>query len=100
MQQYKFDKEEKKIVRALEKGEFRRIPNFEKEVKLYQEYARATLDKRRNINIRVSERDLLKLKSQAAEKGLPYQTLVTSVLHQYSTGSLLEREQKASSARR
>lgn len=100
MPHHELDKEEKKILRALEKGEFRRIPNFEKEVKLYQEYARATLDKKRNINIRVSERDLMKLKARAIEKGLPYQTLVTSVLHQYSTGALAEREQHVSSARR
>lgn len=87
---YKLDKEERELLRAVERGEFRSIPDLEKKKKLYQEYARATLDKKRNINIRVSERDLLKLKSRAAEKGLPYQTLVTSVLHQYSSGSLVE----------
>ncbi len=92
MRDYELDKEEKKIVRAVERGEFRRIPNLEKQKKMYQEYARATLDKTRNINIRVSERDLMKLKARAVEKGLPYQTLVTSVLHQYSSGTLKELE--------
>lgn len=100
MKNYKLDKEEREILRAVEKGEFRRIRNPEKQKKLFQEYARATLDKRRNINIRVSDRDLLKLKAQAAEKGLPYQTLVTSVLHQYSTGALFESERSASSSRK
>ncbi len=95
MQHYTLDKEEKELMREIEKGGFRRIRNFKKQAKLYQEYARATLDKKRNINIRVAERDLLKLKARAVEKGLPYQTLVTSVLHQYSTGVLRERDEGA-----
>jgi len=90
MMDYKLDKEERELLRAVEKGEFRRIRNFEKQKKIYQRYARATLEKSGILNIRVSERDLLKLKAKAAEKGLPYQTLVTSVLHQYSSGSLVE----------
>ena len=91
MKEYELDKEEKAILRALEQGKLRRIPNFQREKKRYQGYAKAMLDKKKNINIRVSEYDLLKLKSRALEKGLPYQTLVSSVLHQYSTGSLKEQ---------
>lgn len=100
MTSYELDKEEKAILRAFERGTLKSIPNFNKKKKEYEAYARAMLDKTRNVNIRLSERDLFSLKSRAIEKGLPYQTLLASVLHQYSTGALLEREQQASSRRR
>lgn len=54
-----------------------------KDLAKYQKYAQFTLEKTRNINIRLPEKDLLRIKAKAAEKGLPYQTLVSSVLHQY-----------------
>lgn len=90
MQNYKLDKEEQEILKAYEKGDFKSVPNLDEEKKRYQEIARATLNKNRNINIRITEKDLLKLKARAAEKGLPYQTLVSSVLHQYSNGKVKE----------
>lgn len=90
MQDYQLDKEEQEILEAYERGELKRIPNFEEEKEKYVAAARATLIKKRNINIRISERDLHALKTRAAAKGLPYQTLVSSVLHQYSTGKMKE----------
>ncbi|MDP3995012.1 MAG: CopG family antitoxin [bacterium] len=84
------DAEEREILDAYNKGEFKSVPNLEAEKKRYQEIARATLVKNRNINIRISERDLHALKKRAEAKGLPYQTLVSSVLHQYSTGKMKE----------
>ena len=45
----------------------------------------------RRINIRISEKDLTDLKIKAREEGLPYQTLVSSVLHKYLNGRLVER---------
>lgn len=90
MQDYILNKEEQEILEAYEKGEFKSVDNLEEEKKRYQEIARATLNKNRNINIRISERDLHKLKAKAAAKGLPYQTLVSSVLHQYSNGKVKE----------
>ena len=100
MKQYELDKEERAILRAFEREKLKSIPNVKREIRRYQQYARAMVDKKRNINIRISEADLFKLKSRAVEMGLPYQTLVTSVLHQYSTGSFLERGQRVSSTRR
>lgn len=86
MKYYKLDKKEKQILQDYEKGEFRSIRNTKKEKKKYQAYARAALNKTKNINIRVSEGDLQKIKSLASEKGIPYQTLVSSLIHQYSSG--------------
>jgi len=86
MKYYKLDKEEKEILDAFEKAGFpRALPKKEKEKKIaeYKKIARASLRRTRNINIRISEQDLQKIKTKAAEKGIPYQTLVTSVLHQY-----------------
>ena len=85
MKYYTLDKEEKEIIKAIERGSLGRRKNIKKEVALYRSYTRSSLNRTRNINIRLSERDLQKLKARAAEKGIPYQTLVASILHQYGT---------------
>ena len=74
-------RELEEIEQALEKGEIKSVPNFEKEKKRLQQIARNTFNKTRNINIRLSERDLHKLRAKAAEEGIPYQTLASSILH-------------------
>ena len=51
-------------------------------------------NKEKRISIRVFASDLERLKQIAEEEGLPYQTLVTSVLHKFSTGRLVPKEQK------
>ncbi len=84
MKYIKLDKYEKEISRAIDRGEFKRIKNFKKEVAHFRAAARETLNKTRNINIRLSSRDLQKLKAAAIREGLPYQTLISSVLHKYS----------------
>jgi len=84
MKYYELDKEEKELLDAIERGGFKSVPNVKKEIVRYRSYATASLSRAKNINIRLSERDLQKLKVKAAEKGLPYQTLVASILHQYN----------------
>ena len=81
MKYFELTKEEEKILKDFEEGKFKSIKNLEKAKKLHQTYARNTLNKTRNINIRLSERDLQKLKANAAREGIPYQTLATSLLH-------------------
>jgi len=81
----KLTKEEKEILEAFEAGEFKPVKNASKEKERFQQYARNTLSKPRNINIRLSDRDLQKIKALAIEKGLPYQTFISSLLHQYPT---------------
>lgn len=85
MKSFKLTKEEQKILRAVERGEFRSVPNLKRAKKDAIAAARATLKKTKNINIRITERDLQKIKALAAEKGLPYQTFISSLLHQYSS---------------
>ncbi len=84
MRNIKLNKEEKTILKDFETGKLKSIRDAEEKVKSYSEYADYTLRKSRNINIRLSERDLHKIKAIAAEKGVPYQTLISSLVHQYS----------------
>lgn len=81
MKYYELTKEEQQILDDFERGEFKSIGDFKKQKKLLQKYARNTLGKTKNINIRLSEKDLEKLKARAVREGLPYQTLAASILH-------------------
>ncbi|OGH14539.1 MAG: hypothetical protein A3H50_03610 [Candidatus Levybacteria bacterium RIFCSPLOWO2_02_FULL_37_10] len=81
MKYYELTKEEQELLNEVEKGKFISAPNLKKEKKRFQTIARNTLNKARNINIRLSERDLSRLKRRAAEEGLPYQTLASSIIH-------------------
>lgn len=80
----KLDKEEQEITEAVEKGRVRVVDNLSQETKRFQRVAKYTLAKTRNINLRLSERTVLKLKAKAIEEGIPYQTLASSVLHKFA----------------
>lgn len=84
MKYYELDNYEKKVLESYEKGDLKSVPNIKKEIARHRSYAKNMLDKTRNINIRISERDLFKVKALALEKGLPYQTLISSIVHQNS----------------
>ena len=84
MKYFELTKEEQKILRAVEAGEFKPVRNLKQAKKNAVYAARNTLSKTRNINIRLSDRALQKIKALAAQKGLPYQTLISSLLHQFS----------------
>ena len=86
----KFDKEELQILRDFERGEFESIRNFQEEKQKLEEAARKTLQKDRRINIRISSRDLEKIRKRAAKEGIPYQTLISSTLHKLINGKLKE----------
>lgn len=79
----KLKKEEKAILDSVERGEWRSVPGVDQEKRRYAMTARATLRKDKRVNIRMTERDLLRFQKKAAEEGLPYQTLISSVLHKY-----------------
>lgn len=82
MKYFELTKEEKRILDDFESGNFKSVMN-EKRKDLLKKVARNTLNKTRNINIRLSEKVLGRLKTKAAEEGIPYQTLVSSVLHRF-----------------
>ena len=73
--------EEKEILRDFEAGEFVSVP--EEERKQIEDAIKKSMTKKKSINIRINEQVLHKLKVKALEQGLPYQTLISSILHQY-----------------
>ncbi|MBN9070960.1 MAG: DNA-binding protein [Rhizobiales bacterium] len=78
------DAEERDLIESTERGEWVSVGNIEAQRAFWKEAARQTLDgKRRRISISIPERDLMKLKTRAAEEGMPYQTLINSILHKY-----------------
>ena len=85
MKYFELDKDEKNILKSVESGAWKSVKGVRRELNRYRLTARTTLGKSRNINIRLSEGDLQRVKAIAASKGLPYQTLISSVVHQYST---------------
>ena len=81
MKYFELDEEERQLLEEIERGEWVPVKNLAKAKKEAMEIARNTLNKTRNINIRLSERDLQKLKAKAVREGIPYQTLASSILH-------------------
>ncbi|MFP4362254.1 MAG: CopG family antitoxin [Spirochaetia bacterium] len=81
-------REEKELIESVESGEWQSVQNFGQFKKELKEAARQTSIKDYRINIRISKRDVEALKTKALEEGIPYQTLVTSILHKYVTGNL------------
>ena len=87
MSEPKLSKEEKEILKAFEAGEFKSVLTPRRK-KALQAAAEETFKKDKRINIRISSRDLESLQRRALEEGIPYQTLVSSVLHKYVSGGL------------
>ncbi|OGS27673.1 MAG: antitoxin [Elusimicrobia bacterium RIFOXYB2_FULL_48_7] len=77
------DKHEKELLKSYENGEWITVKDFEKKKKVYVEYARNTLKKDRRLNIRISNKDLEGIQRIAVREGIPYQTLVSSIIHKF-----------------
>jgi len=86
----KSDPYERQILGALERGKLKSVAT-KAELAAFKSAARATAIKDRRINIRLSSGDLSDIQVRALEEGVPYQTLIASVLHKYVTGRLAER---------
>ena len=86
----KLSKEERGILESFEKGEWIPVESLSERKKALAEYARDTLKKDRRLNIRISERDLVELQRKAVKEGLPYQTYVSSIIHKFLNGALVE----------
>lgn len=86
----KINAEEQEIVDAFEAGALKSIPDLKSELEKHKEYAAATFQKDSRINIRISSKDLRAIQKRALSEGLPYQTLISSLLHKYVEGRLVE----------
>jgi predicted DNA binding CopG/RHH family protein len=83
--------EERKLRHSVERGDWKSIPDARGKARTYAAYAEATFRKDKRLNIRISGLDLVKIQKRAVEEGLPYQTLISSVLHKYVGGRLVEK---------
>jgi predicted DNA binding CopG/RHH family protein len=82
----KLDKEEQEILESFERDEWKSVDSLKEEKAFAKAAAANYLRKDTRINIRISSNDLDRLKQKAAYKGLPYQTLIASILHEYAAG--------------
>ena len=87
MSKVKLSKEEKELLESVESGEFESTLTEERRKEL-EAAATNTFKKDKRINIRISNRDLIAVQARASEEGIPYQTLVSSIIHKYVSGSL------------
>jgi predicted DNA binding CopG/RHH family protein len=85
------DREGTQILWAFEAGKLKSTVITEAPLRRYREYARATLSKNKRVNIRLSTPDLSEIQARAAEEGIPYQTLIASVLHKFVAGRFVEK---------
>jgi predicted DNA binding CopG/RHH family protein len=88
----RLDNEEKEILKDYEEDGFVEIPEMDAEIKKHVEYAKATFRKNKRINIRISQKDLESVQRKALEEGIPYQTLISSLIHRYISGKLVEKD--------
>jgi predicted DNA binding CopG/RHH family protein len=91
MKDPKLDAEEKELLESYERGEWKTVENIKEERAMLREAARETLRKEKRINIRLSAKDLFDIQAAAAEEGMPYQTLISSIIHKYAAGALIDR---------
>jgi predicted DNA binding CopG/RHH family protein len=84
------DRKEKEMIASLERGEWKSVKNLHEEIKKARAAAVATAKKDARMNLRISRRDMIALKSKALKEGIPYQTLVAGIIHKYVEGRLRE----------
>ena len=88
------DRDEREILSAYEKGRLVSARPTKAQLSSFRSAARATFIKSRRVNIRLSPADLMDIQARAYEEGVPYQTLIASVLHKYVTGRLRETKSR------
>lgn len=87
----RIDREEQDVSESFERDEWKPVADREAERDRYRQYAHTTFKKDMRVNIRMSGRDLDAIKKRALEEGIPYQTLMASILHKYADGRLVEK---------
>jgi predicted DNA binding CopG/RHH family protein len=93
-QMKKLERYERNILSAYEKGKLVSVRPTKEQLGAFRDAARATFIKSRRVNIRLSAADLMDIQARAYEEGVPYQTLIASVLHKYVSGRLQEKRSR------
>jgi len=91
MKKNKLDAYEQDMLETFEHGSMTSAITSKDQLQKYRAAARDTFIKDRRVNIRLSTPDLIDIQERAAEEGLPYQTLIASILHKYVSGKLVEK---------
>ncbi len=89
-----YDEEERILIESIENEEWVPVDDLQAAINEAKSIARSTRTKNTRINIRLASSDLKILKTKALEEGVPYQTLVSSVLHKYAKEKLVETKEK------
>jgi predicted DNA binding CopG/RHH family protein len=89
------EKHEKEILADFERGEFQSIQNVDEAMQFAKEAAEHYTKRDNRVNIRISKADLNMIRKVAMEEGLPYQTLLSSVVHKFAAGRLVDRTNAA-----
>ena len=85
------DQEEKDLMSSIENDEWQPVKNIDQEKEKAVAAARNTLKKDKRINLRLTQKDYHQIQIKAIEEGIPYQTLISSLVHKYLNGSLASR---------
>ncbi len=88
-------KEEQALSQSFDRGEWTPVKNMKAEIKQYASYAKASLKKTSRVNLRISPQDLNGIQQKAIEEGIPYQTLMASIIHKYVVGKYVEERTPA-----
>ena len=88
----KLERDEKALRDSVEAGEWRSVRGRDEQAAHHQARARETLRKDRRINIRLAARDLEAIQQRALIEGVPYETLIASILHKYAAGRLVDKD--------
>lgn len=86
--------EEREILEEFERGELRPASEADREMEIAPQAARNTFKKTRRVNLRVTELDFSRAHARAREEGIPYQTLLSSVIHKYLAGRMVEKPRR------
>ena len=82
------DQEEQDLMESIERDEWQPVKNINQEKEKAIAAARNTLKKDKRINLRLTQKDYHQIQIKAIEEGIPYQTLISSIVHKYLNGSL------------
>jgi predicted DNA binding CopG/RHH family protein len=91
MSNLKLQQDELELLASYENEEWKSVKKLKEQKEQYRSYAHATFRKDKRVNIRISEKDLRDLQKSALRQGIPYQTLISSVLHKYVSGRFTEK---------
>lgn len=91
MSNLNLQQDELELLASYENEEWKSVKKLKEQKEQYRAYARATFRKDKRVNIRISEKDLRDLQKRAIRQGIPYQTLISSVLHKYVSGRFVEK---------